>query len=243
MVTEGAPMKVVFTILLLILAANAASAQGETRTTPEKLSPKIAEFLKPGGELKRPKTTFTGEIVPIPGDMRQLLAQDLYLHDFTIVKMKISLDISSTYEELLIITDAKSGNVVSYLWQYALAGPPESFSKLLMAYPNETWRLNTYWPEMSVLAKISTLGKAVLYMARDTGMASRIGLEPRVGSLGSEEKNKSYVLTADLIPWFSPTAKIVLNLNWVRDIDDAANNYFQREYAYGQLKIVVPKEQ
>lgn len=235
-------MKFVFAILLLIFATIGLNAQEETQVISEKLPPKIAEFLKPGGELKRPKTTFSGEIIPIPGDLRQRLAQDLYLHNFTIVKMKISLDISSIYEELLIITDAKSGKVVSYLWQHALGGPPESFSKLLMAYPNETWRLNTYWPEMSVLLKMYTLGSMMLYMERDTGMASRIGLKPRVGSLGSEEKNKNYVLTADLIPWFSPTAKIVLNLNWVRDIDDAANNYFQREYAYGQLKIVVPKE-
>ncbi len=235
-------MKFIFTVFLLIFATIATNAQDETQTILEKLLPKIAEFLKPGGDLRRAKTTFTGEIIPIPGDIRQLLEQDLYLHNFTIVKMKISLDISSTYEELLIITDAKSGKVVSYLWQYGLSGPPESFSKLLMAYPNETWRLNTYRPEMSVLAKLYTLGKAMLYMARDTGTASRIGLKPRVGSLGSEEKNKNYVLTADLIPLFSPTAKLVLNLNWVRDIDDAANNYFQREYAYGQLKIVVPKE-
>lgn len=242
MVTEGPPMKVILTVFLLISATIALNAQDETQTNLEKLPSKIAEFLKPSGELKRAKTTFTGEIIPIPGDIRQLLEQDLYLHNFTIVKMKISLDISSTYEELLIITDAKSGKVVSYLWQYGLAGSPDSFSKLLMTYPNETWRLNTTWPEMSVLAKISTLGKAVLHMGRDTGSASRIGIKPRVGSLGLEEKNKNYVLTADLIPWFSPTAKIVLNLNWVRDIDDAANNYFQREYAYGQLKILIPKE-
>lgn len=235
-------MKCIFTVLLLITGAIAAYSQNEPQVNLEKLPPKIAEFLKPGGELKRAKTTFTGEIIPIPGDLRKLLEQDLYLHNFTIVKMKISLDISSTYEELLIITDAKSGKVVSYLWQYGLAAPPESFSKLLMAYPNETWRLNTYWPEMSVLAKIYTLGNVMLYMERDTGMASRIGIKPRIGSLGSEEKNKNYVLTAELIPWVSPTTKLVFNLNWVRDIDDAANNYFQREYAYGQLKIVLPKE-
>lgn len=235
-------MKCIFTVLLLITGAIAANAQNEPQIILEKLPPKIDEFLKPGGELKSPKATFTGEIIPIPGDLRKLLEQDFYLHNFTIVKMKISLDISARYEELLIITDAKSGKVVSYLWQYGLSAPPESFSKLLIAYPNETWRLNTYWPEMSVLAKIYTLGKAVLYLARDTGTASRIGLKPRVGTLGSEEKNKNYLLTADLIPWFSPTAKLVLNLNWVRDIDDAANNYFQREYAYGQLKIVLPKD-
>jgi hypothetical protein len=235
-------MKFVSSILLLIFAAVAVSAQNGPQIIPEKLPPKISEFIKPGGELKRPKATFTGEIIPIPGEIRQLLEQDLYLHQFTIVKMRISFDISASYQELLIISEAKSGNVVSYLWQYGLGNPPESFSKLLRAYPNEIWYLNTTWPQSGVLAKIYGLASIMLYMQREEGKARGLTLKSRVGSMGIEEKDKSYIMSAELIPWFSARGKLILNLNWGRDINNLPNNSYQREYAYGQLKIEMPKE-
>jgi len=235
-------MKIILTISLLTIAVFAANAQNDPQIIPDELPPKIVEFLKPNGELKRPKAAFTGEVITLPEETRESLRLNLFLHNFTIVKMKISRDISSAYEELLIITDAKTGNVVSYIWQHGLADPPESFSTLMMAYPNETWNPNTTWPEMGPLAKINALGSAILYMERDTGSASRLGIKPRIGSLGLEEKNKSYVMTAELIPWFSARAKLILDLNWVRDIDDPAKNDYRREYSYGLVKIVVPND-
>jgi len=115
--------------LLAILALSPALAQGQeirqaaseipgAQTINEqstKLPVKILQFLK-GSEMQKDRATFTGQIEPIPENLKQLL-MTLYLHRFTIVRMKISRDISYATSELIVVSDAKTGDVVSYLWQ------------------------------------------------------------------------------------------------------------------------------
>ncbi|HKO44429.1 MAG TPA: hypothetical protein VJU84_14220 [Pyrinomonadaceae bacterium] len=127
--------------LLAILSLSPAFSQGQEIASAQtrndqttKLPDKILQFLK-GSEMQKRRAAFAGEIDPIPENLTQLLRQ-LYLHRFTIVRMRISLEISSTYSKLIVVSDAKTGGVVSYLWQ-GWDDVPESFKQLLTHYPKD----------------------------------------------------------------------------------------------------------
>src|SRR5256885_858499 len=115
--------------LLAILALSPALSQGQEIRGAQaaRLPVKILQFLK-GSEMQKHRATFTGELDPIPENLKELLMQ-LYLHRFTIVRMSINRDISSTTSELIVVSDATTGDVVSYLWQGGY-DVPESFKQL-----------------------------------------------------------------------------------------------------------------
>ena len=97
------------------------------------------------------QATFTGEIDPIPENLTQLLRQ-LYLHGSTIVSMRISLDISSTYY--------KANRRQMQDWRRRLLfwqewyDVPESFNQLLPHYPKDVGLRNS-----DVLSTVSTLSR------------------------------------------------------------------------------------
>ena len=123
-------------MLLVILALHAGFARGQAVSAPqeEKLPDKILQFLQ-GSEMKKHRATYTGALDPIPENLKALLA-DLYLHRFTIVCMRINQDISSSIEELIVVSDATTGEVVSYLWVDGYLAS-ESFKELLTHYPKD----------------------------------------------------------------------------------------------------------
>src|SRR2546423_3989373 len=115
-------------MLLVILALHAGLARGQAVSAPqeEKLPDKILQFLR-GSEMKKYKAPYTGALDPIPENLKALLA-DLYLHRFTIVRMRINHDISSSIEELIVVSDAANGEVVTYLSEGG-HDAPESFKE------------------------------------------------------------------------------------------------------------------
>ncbi|MGZ5481417.1 MAG: hypothetical protein ACXWID_05485 [Pyrinomonadaceae bacterium] len=122
--------------LLAVLAFSPALSHGQSTPGAQaaKLPDKILQFLK-GSEMQKRRATFTGEIDPITENLKQLLGQ-LYLHHFTIVRMRLKHDISSTTTKLIVVSDANTGDVVSYLWQGGY-DVPDSFKQLLTHYPKD----------------------------------------------------------------------------------------------------------
>lgn len=106
-------------ILLAVLAIHSDLSLGQNKAPTQrgKLPAKILAFLRPDGEMRKYRATFTGEVTPLPEDLQKALELRLYLHRFTIVRMRVDADITSWGFDLIIVTDAKSGEVVSYAWQ------------------------------------------------------------------------------------------------------------------------------
>lgn len=217
-------------LLLTILATHSGLCVGQDKVSaqPAKLPDKILAFLKPEGEMSKYKAKFTGEVIPIPEHLKETLKW-LYLHHFTIVRMKRSLGISYQSLELIIVTDAKSGEVVSYLWQLGAADVPESFKQLLKRYPKETGSIGTEnLREMFVIVK--ALGDLLVYPERPNDR----GIGGRVGSLFAEQKGKQIKITAELIRGYIPYRHLVL------EIEETELKDRELEFTYGSLSIIDP---
>ena len=164
--------------------------------------------------MRKYRATFTGEVVPIPESLKQSLGHSFYLHRFTIVRMKRSLGISFMQSELIIVTDAKSGEVVSYLWELGLPGTPESFKQLLTHYPEENdWR----W----VSVRVKALSDLLVYPDRDYER----GIGSRVGSL--RYNRRGGVFSAELIRSYAPYRLLKLQIEEVGG-----------RYRFGRLSLV-----
>ena len=199
--------------LLIFLTICPDSSHGQNKISPrgQKLPDKILAFLK----AKEPKVLFRGKVIPIPEEFRQSLEVVFYLHRFNIVSLARSLDISYMETEMIIVTDAKSGEVVSYLWEGA-ESPPISFKELLTHY-SETY------DDRGAASRIKLLGDLVVYLERDYEPS----MGSRVGAIRYEEKDQTF--TAELIRSFAPYCFLQVH---VKEIGN--------HYQFGRLSFIDP---
>src|ERR1044072_1888156 len=155
-------------LFALTVCLSFAAGQSEAPSGRQKLPEQVLAFLR----QMEPKATFTGEVITIPEGLRESLERDFYLHRFNIVRMSRHLGISRKESELLVVTDAKSGKIVSVLWELGVGDTPESFKGLLTHY-TETydWR--------GAAARVKFLSDLLVYPDRDYGELKG----GRVGSL------------------------------------------------------------
>ncbi len=195
------------------------SSQGQSKVSVQRevLPDKILAFLRTMGESSKPRVTFTGEVVPIPADLRKSLELQYYLHRFTIVRMERSLNISSMDSELIIVTDAKSGEVVSALWELGMGAAPASFKELLTHYPETNdWR--------SATAQIKVLSDLLVYPDRDYERF----MGSRVGSIRYNDEEKMF--SVELIRSYGPYCLLQVQVKEVGE-----------RYKFGRLFFIDPE--
>ena len=221
-------------MLVVILALHAGLARGQAISAPqeEKLPDKILQFLQ-GSEMKKRRATYTGALDPIPENLKGLLAH-LYLHRFTIVRMRINQDISSRFEELIVVSDATTGEVVSYLWEggYDASG---SFKDLLTHYPKDVGLRNSDVLSTAFI-RLNALANLLVYPHRASNSGSRAGIGGRVGSLYEKRKGNVSELTAELIG--SLGVFRLLRLQMVESDEGYREGYNYEGHKYGRLAII-----
>jgi hypothetical protein len=219
--------------LLIILALHPQLSRGQRMPAQDaKLPDKILQFLK-GSEMKKHRATFTGSVDPLPENLKEMLAQ-LYLHQFTIVQMSINMDISSTDRELIVVTDATSGEVVSYLWQGGYHAP-ESFKQLLTHYPKGVSLRNSF-ALSNAFERLNALASLIVYPDRASNTGSRAGIGGRVGSLSEKRKGNVDELSAELILSLGPCCLLTLQMEESDEGDRGGYNY--EGHKYGRLAII-----
>jgi len=221
-------------VMLVILALHAGLAQGQAMSAPqeEKLPDKILQFLQ-GSEMKKYGATYTGTLDPIPENLKALLA-DLYLHRFTIVRMRINRDISSSIEELIVVSDATSGKVVTYLWPAGYE-TPESFKDLLTHYPKDIGLRNSDVLS-TAFVRLNALANLMVYPHRASNSGYRAGIGGRVGSLYEKRKGNVSELTAELIG--SLGVFRLLRLQMIDSDEGYRRGYNYEGHKYGRLAII-----
>jgi len=221
-------------MLLVMLALPTVSARGQATAAPqeEKLPDKILKFLQ-GSEMQKYRATYTGALVPIPENLKGLLAH-LYLHRFTIVGMRINMDISSSFEELIVVSDATSGEVVSYLWPGGYQ-TPESFKTLLTHYPKDIGLRNSDVLSTAFI-RLNALANLVVYPHRASNAGSRAGIGGRVGSLYEKSIGNRSELTAELIGSLGVFRLLSLQMEESDEGDREGYNY--EGHKYGRLAII-----
>lgn len=191
------------------LSAGQNGAPAESRAVSEE----VLAFLK----RMEPRATFTGEVIVIPNDLRESLERLFYLHRFTIVRMRRDMGISFMESELIVVTDAKSGKVVSPLWELGMRSTPESFKKLLTHYPETyDWR--------GAMHRIKVLSELLVYPDRDYEKS----MGSRVGAFRYDSKGK--VIEAELIASYKPYRLLLVR---VEEVDGRLR--------FGRLAIVDPE--
>ena len=221
-------------MLLVILALHAGLARGQAVSAPqeEKLPDKILQFLR-GSEMKKYGATYTGALDPIPENLKALLA-DLYLHRFTIVRMRINQDISSRFEELIVVSDATTGEVVTYLWPAGYEAP-ESFKELLTHYPKDVGLRNSDVLS-TAFVRLNALASLLVYPHRASNSGSRAGIGGRVGSLYEKRKGNVSEITAELIG--SLGVFRLLRLQMEESDEGYREGYNYEGHKYGRLAII-----
>jgi hypothetical protein len=220
--------------LLAIMAIYPQSSMGRgTSATQEgKLPDKILQFLK-GTQMQKHRATFTGAVDPIPENLSAILIH-LYLHRFTIVRMSINMDISSTTTELIVVTDATSGDVVSYLWQGGY-DVPESFKQLLTHYPKDIGLRNSDVLS-TAFVRLNALANLIVYPDRASNTGYRAGIGGRVGTLSERQKGKVMEISAELIGALGPYRLLTLQMEESDEGDKDGYNY--EGHKYGRLAII-----
>lgn len=180
---------------------------------PRKPPDHVLAFLK----RMEPKATFTGEVIPIPKDLGESLELVFHLHRFTIVRMRRDLGISHMESEMLVVTDARSGKVVSSLWELGMGNTPESFKELLTHYPDTyDWRGTAY--------RIKVLSDLLVYPDRDYEES----MGSRVGSLRYDLEEKA--IEVELIRSYRPYRLLRVGVEEGGD-----------RYKFGRLSIIDPE--
>ena len=221
-------------MLPVILALHAGLARGQAVSAPqeEKLPDKILKFLQ-GSEMKKYGATYTGALVPIPENLKALLA-NLYLHRFTIVCMEINQNISFSIEELIVVSDATTGEVVSYLWPDGY-DVPESFKELLTHYPKDIGLRNSDVLS-TALIRLNALANLIVYPYRASNSGYRAGIGGRVGSLYEKRKGNTSELNAELIGTLGVSRLLRLQMEESNEGDREGYNY--EGHKYGRLAII-----
>lgn len=219
-------------VAILALSPVVSQVQSTPGVGAAKLPDKILQFLK-GSEMQKRRATFTGEIDPISENLKHLLGQ-LYLHRFTIVRMKINRDISFTTTKLIVVSDANTGDVVSYLWQGGY-DVPDSFKQLLTSYPKDVGIRNSDVLS-TAFVRLNALANLIVYPDRASDSGYRMGIGGRVGTLSAKQKGSGVELSAELIRSLRLSHLLTLQMEETDEPD--RGRYMYEGHKYGRLAIV-----
>jgi hypothetical protein len=128
--------RAIISLLLLVLAQ---VTSGQTAQTPEQnqianyLRTYLAEFNNRPSSLNN---QFSGELVPMPQELSNLLKVTFPRHHFYIAKTYFShWGPNDNMANILLVTEAASGKVVAHQWELFFSGASESFYRFLGNYP------------------------------------------------------------------------------------------------------------
>lgn len=172
----------VFSASVSLPAAVAAELQ-ETAAVPIK----VKTFLETSDELRNYSrygytSSFTGELRPVPEDLQIELNRELPEFKFHIANMTVLIDPPQTTYDLILITDADTGEVKSFLWgAYWMIRPARSFSQLLMGQHAKS--------KEEALNKVKSLAKLIGYTAKaiEVGKARAVAGKLQVQLLKDRE--------------------------------------------------------
>jgi len=196
-------------LIVLITSPRSCFGQDTESLQPLKLSPQILAFL----EKMKPNVVFRGKVLALPEGLSESLKLSLYLHRFTIVSVDRSLGIGYMENKLIIVTDAKSGEVVSSLWEWASESTTGSFKEILSRYPEANW-----W---EAVARLNLFANLILYPVKNYESF----IESRVGSLRYDRKEKAF--TVELIKIYTPY--LLLRVE-AEEVDD--------HYKFGRISFI-----
>jgi len=195
-------------LIVLITSPRSCFGQDTESLQPQKLSPQILAFL----EKMKPNVVFRGKVIALPEALSESLKLSLYLHRFTIVSVDRSLGIGYMENKLIIVTDAKSGEVVSSLWEWA-SESTGSFKEILSRYPEANW-----W---EAVARLNLFANLILYPVKNYESF----IESRVGSIRYDRKEKAF--TVELIKIYTPY--LLLRVE-AEEVDD--------HYKFGRISFI-----
>ena len=195
-------------LIVLITSPRSCFGQDTESLQPQKVSSQILAFL----ETMKPNVVFRGKVIALPEALSESLKLSLYLHRFTIVSVDRSLGIGYMENKLIIVTDAKSGEVVSSLWEWA-SESTGSFKEILSRYPEANW-----W---EAVARLNLFANLILYPVKNYESF----IESRVGSLRYDRKEKAF--TVELIKTYTPY--LLLRVE-AEEVDD--------HYKFGRISFI-----
>jgi len=132
------------------------------------------------------------------------------------------------------VTDATTGDVVSYLWQGGY-DVPESFKRLLTHYPKDVGLRNSDVLS-TAFVRLNALANLIVYPNRASKRGYRAGIGGRVGALSAREKGKVTELRAELIGSLGPWRLLTLQMEETDERD--RDGYMYEGHKYGRLAII-----
>lgn len=118
-------------LLLLCTAASLVRAQGDTPANE-----KVIEYLRNDREVKgdNDEYTFTGDFIPIMDYLQKALSEELPDYKFSVARMKACSDGPCRPANLVVISDAKSGEVLGFFRPLSLGVGSRSFKTLFTGH-------------------------------------------------------------------------------------------------------------
>lgn len=152
--------------------------------------------------------------------------------------MRLNHDISSSTSKLIVVSDANTGDVVSYLWQGGYDAP-ESFKQLLTHYPKDIGLRNSDVLS-TAFVRLNALANLIVYPDRASNTGYRMGIGGRVGALNAKQKGSRMELSAELIGSLGHSQLLTLQMEESDEAD--RGGYMYEGHKYGRLAIVEPED-
>lgn len=152
----------IYTFLIVALAAGLATVHAlpllssNERKQEDAQHAKVVNFLNTDPELRKYYDfRFTGTFPSIPEELQKELKHSFPQYKFLLARMESTLHVTAVPLDLVIITDAESGSVVGYVWDFSWALPSVSFERLLLGQQAES--------KNEALNRINALAKLIVY--------------------------------------------------------------------------------
>jgi hypothetical protein len=162
MSTQIALLIVIFFGISLLPSTPAVLAQDKQ---DEIIRSRVKAFLETSEELRNYArvgytSSFSGEFRPIPEALEVELARNLPEYKFYIPRMAVMIDPPSKKYDLIVITNAVTGEVKSFVWgHYWMIRPSASFELILRGHQARS--------EEDALNRVKTLAKLISYTNND----------------------------------------------------------------------------
>jgi hypothetical protein len=137
---------------------------------------RAAQYLATNPELHSSfSSSFTGEFRSIPSDLRSKLKKAFPQYAFVMAKMIVTMDFPSKEQNLILVIDSLSGDVVGHVWGlYWSIRPSSSFQRLFDGIEATSGA--------DVVEKMATLANLMVY-----AVDSRYASDDRVGKVAFEK--------------------------------------------------------
>lgn len=146
----------------MVLAAELATVHssplpsGNERNQEDAQHAKVVSFLNTDPELRKYYDfRFTGTFPSIPEELQKELTQSFPQYKFLLARMESTLHVTAVPLDLVIITNAETGSVVGYVWDFSWALASVSFERLLIGQQAES--------KNEALNRINALAKLIVY--------------------------------------------------------------------------------